>query len=41
MPQDEMAKKADFIIVNNGKSDLSAAINSLLEAVSTLDYKNK
>ena len=41
MPQDEMAKKADFIIVNNDKSDLSAAINSLLEAVYTLDYKNK
>ena len=41
MPQDEMAKKADFIIVNNGKSDLSTAIMSLLEAVSTLGNKNK
>lgn len=41
MPQDEMAKKADFIIVNNGKSDLSTAIMSLLEAASTLGNKNK
>ena len=41
MPQEEMEKKADFIIVNDGTSDLSAAIKSLLEAVSTLGNKNK
>lgn len=41
MPQEEMEKKADFIIVNDGTSDLSAAIMSLLEAVSTLGNKNK
>lgn len=41
MPQEEMEKKADFIIVNDGTSDLSAAIKSLLEAVSTLSNKNK
>lgn len=41
MPQEEMEKKADFIIVNDGTSDLSAAIMSLLETVSTLGYKNK
>ena len=41
MPQEEMEKKADFIIVNDGTSDLSATIKSLLEAVSTLGNKNK
>lgn len=41
MPQEEMEKKADFIIVNDGTSDLSASIMSLLEAVSTLGNKNK
>ena len=41
MPQEVMEKKADFIIVNDGTSDLSAAIKSLLEAVSTLSNKNK
>lgn len=41
MPQEEMEKKADFIIVNDGTSNLSAAIKSLLEAVSTLGNKNK
>lgn len=41
MPQEEMEKKADFIIINDGTSDLSAAIKSLLEAVSTLGNKNK
>lgn len=41
MPQEEMEKMADFIIVNDGTSDLSAAIKSLLEAVSTLGNKNK
>ena len=41
MPQEEMEKKADFIIVNDDTSDLSAAIKSLLEAVSTLSNKNK
>lgn len=41
IPQEEMGKKADFIIVNDGTSDLSAAIKSLLEAVSTLSNKNK
>lgn len=41
IPQEEMGKKADFIIVNDGTSDLSAAIKSLLEAVSTLGNKNK
>lgn len=41
MPQEEMEKKADFIIVNDGTSDLSTAIKSLLEAVSTLGNKNK
>lgn len=41
MPQEEMEKKADFIIVNDDTSDLSAAIKSLLEAVSTLGNKNK
>lgn len=41
MPQEEMEKKADLIIVNDGTSDLSAAIKSLLEAVSTLGNKNK
>ena len=41
MAQEEMEKKADFIIVNDGTSDLSAAIKSLLEAVSTLGNKNK
>lgn len=41
MPQEEMEKKADFIIINDGTSDLSAAIKSLLEAVSTLSNKNK
>lgn len=41
MPQEEMEKKADFIIVNDGTSDLSAAIMSLFEAVSTLGNKNK
>lgn len=41
MPQEEMEKKADFIIVNDGTSDLSAAIKSLLEAVSILGNKNK
>lgn len=41
MPQDEMEKKADFIIINDGTSNLSAAIKSLLEAVSTLGNKNK
>lgn len=41
MPQEVMEKKADFIIVNDGTSDISAAIKSLLEAVSTLGNKNK
>lgn len=41
MPQEVMEKKADFIIVNDGTSDLSTAIKSLLEAVSTLSNKNK
>lgn len=41
MPQEVMEKKADFIIINDGTSDLSAAIMSLLEAVSTLGNKNK
>lgn len=41
MPQEEMVKKADFIIVNNRNSDLSAAINSLLETVSTIGNQNK
>ena len=41
MPQEEMAQKSNFIIINDGTSDLSAAIMSLLEAVSTLGYKNK
>lgn len=41
MPQEEMEKKADFIIINDGTSNLSAAIKSLLEAVSTLGNKNK
>lgn len=41
MPQEVMEKKADFIIVNDGTSDLSTAIKSLLEAVSTLGNKNK
>ncbi len=41
MPQEEMEKKADFIIINDGTSDLSATIKSLLEAVSTLGNKNK
>lgn len=41
MPQEEMEKKADFIIINDGTSNLSAAIMSLLEAVSTLGNKNK
>ena len=40
MPQEEMAQKSNFIIINDGTSDLSAAIMSLLEAVSTLGYKN-
>lgn len=41
MPQEEMAQKSNFIIINDGTSDLSAAIMSLLEAVSTLGNKNK
>lgn len=41
MPQEEMAQKSNFIITNDGTSDLSVAIMSLLEAVSTLGYKNK
>ena len=41
MPQEEMAQKSNFIIINDGTSDLSAAIKSLLEAVSTLSNKNK
>lgn len=41
MPQEEMAQKADFIIINDGTSDLSAAIKSLLEAVSTIANNNK
>lgn len=41
MPQEEMAQKSNFIIINDGTSDFSAAIMSLLEAVSTLGYKNK
>ena len=41
MPQEEMAQKSNFIIINDGTSDLSAAIMSLLEAVSTLSNKNK
>lgn len=41
MPQEEMAQKSNFIIINDGTSDLSVAIMSLLEAVSTLGYKNK
>lgn len=41
MPQEEMAQKSNFIIINDGTSDLSATIISLLETVSTLGYKNK
>lgn len=41
MPQEVMAQKSNFIIINDGTSDLSAAIMSLLEAVSTLGNKNK
>lgn len=41
MPQEEMAQKSNFIITNDGTSDLSVAIMSLLDAVSTLGYKNK